>query len=122
MKDFFEEIIEEIEDFFEDYKEHLLKKESKKTHPTRKIIQNGVLVSVRPAYLFAERIDNVLKIIFAASICISAFTATFLGFVKLSDLLEVLINTLPGRALMFFIGACYFITAFWRLLHLGDKK
>lgn len=122
MREFFEEIVEEFDDFFEDLFELLFKKKPKKTPPKRKVIQNGALVNVRPAYIFAERIDNLLKVIFAVSICVSAFTATFLGFVKLSDLLEVLINTLPGRALMFFIGACYFVTALWRLLHLGDKK
>lgn len=122
MGDFFEEIGEEIEDFFEDYKGHILRKESKSPPSERKVVRNGVLVTVRPAYIFAERIDNLLKIIFGISICLSAITATFLGFTKLSDLLEVLINTLPGRTLMFVIGASYLMTAVWRALHLGDRK
>lgn len=122
LNDFWEEFIDEISDFFEDYAEHIFKRRPKHVPKERKIAVNGVMVMVRPAYLFAERIDNFLKVLFGISICISAITATFLGFTKLSDLLEVLINSLWGRSLMFVIGGSYLLTAFWRLMHLGDRK
>lgn len=123
MKDFFEEIWEEVTDFFEDYAEILFHRSPKTPPKESTTITHGALVAVRPAYLFAERIDNILKVIFGISICISALTATFLGYVKLSDLLDVLITSIWGRSIMFFIGISYLLTAFWKLLHLNlDKK
>jgi len=122
IREFWEEFVEEISDFIEDYAEHLFNK--RPVHPPKKrtIVVGGALVAVRPAYLFAERIDNFLKIIFGISICISAITATFLGFTRLSELLDVLIATLWGRGIMFVIGASTLLTAFWRILHLKDRK
>lgn len=121
LGEFWEELTDEISDFFEDYAEHLFKK--KPSHPPkeRKAVVHGALVVVRPAYLFAERIDNLLKIVFGISICISAITATFLGFASLSDLVDVLINSIWGRGLMLVIGSSYLLTAFWRILHLGKN-
>lgn len=122
MNEFFEEFWDEITDYFEDIFNHLsYKKVADKPINTRETVIGGVKVAVRPAYLFAERIDNMLKIIFAVSICVSALTATFFGFVKLSDLLDVLILTIPGRIFMFFIGITSFLSAFWKILHLGNK-
>lgn len=122
LKDFWEELTDEIEDFVEDYAEHLFRKKPTRTPKEKKAVVNGALVVVRPAYLFAERVDNILKVVFGISLCISAFTATFLGFASLSQLVEVLINSFLGRSLMFVIGASYLLTSFWRLLHLGDRK
>lgn len=122
LKDFWEEFTDELSDFFEDYAEHLFKKRPTRIPKEKTAVINGALVAVRPAYLFAERIDNLLKIIFGISLCISAFTATFLGFSSLSQLVDVLTNSIPGRSIMFVIGASYLLTAFWRMLHLGDKK
>ncbi len=122
LKEFWEELTDEIGDFFEDYAEHLFKK--KPTHSPKKktAVINGALVVVRPAYLFAERIDNIIKIVFGVSLSISAFTATFLGFSSLSQLVDVLINSFWGRSIMFAIGISYLLTAFWKLLHLGDRN
>lgn len=122
LKDFWEEFIDEISDFFEDYAEHVFKKRPKHSPKEKTAVVSGALVVVRPAYLFAERIDNILKIVFGVSLCVSAFTATFLGFASLSQLVDVLINSILGRSLMLVIGASYLLTAFWRLLHLGSRK
>lgn len=121
MKDFFEELYEEAEDFFEDYLEYFFKKKKTRSFREKEAVVGGAIVAVRPAYLFAERIDNLLKIIFGVSICLSAITATFLGFTKLSDLLDVLIGTLWGRGIMFVIGGSYLVTSFWKILHLKDR-
>lgn len=114
--------MDEVSDFFEDYAEHLFRK--KRTHPPKEktAVINGALVVVRPAYLFAERVDNVLKVVFGISLSVSAFTSTFLGFASLSQLVDVLIYSLGGRAIMFLIGISYLTTAFWKMLHLGDRK
>lgn len=120
MINFIEEIFEEAADFFEDFIEVFTKKEVH-PHGTRKANIGGRIEIVRPAYIFAERLDHLLKIVFGASIFISAFTATFVGFVKLSDLLEFLINSYPGRFLMIVIGLSYFLLGVWKLINL-DKK
>lgn len=122
LREFYEELGEEVTDFFEDFREHVT--HQKPTHPTakREMVVNGVTMTVRPAYIFAERIDNLLKIIFGGSIIISAFTSSFLGFTKLSDLLDVLIFTFWGRMTMVLIGASYLIIASWKLMHLGQKE
>ena len=119
---FFEEFREEAADFFEDFWEHLSKRGPKKNIVKRKIVVDGIMTTVRPAYLFAERIDNLLKIIFGLSITISALTATFLGFTSLSDLLGILIFSIPGRLLMFTIGLSYFTIALWKLMHISTKR
>ncbi len=112
---FFRELKEEAEDFFEDFGEFFF---HTRRHPRkmRQAVIGGIVTTVRPAYLFAERLDNLLKAIFGISITVSAVTASFVGFIKLSDLLEVLIFTWWGRLLMGIIGMGYLLTALWRLL------
>lgn len=122
MGEFFEELAEEAEDFFGDYLELVFKKKRIRPLRQKEALVGGVVFVVRPAYLFAERIDNLLKIVFGVSICLSAITATFLGFTKLSDLLDVLIGTLWGRGIMFVIGSSYFVVSFWKILHLKDRE
>lgn len=122
MTDFFSEIFDEAGDFFEDYLEILGKQRKAVPSKTKTLYLGGIKVQVRPAYLFAERIDNLLKLLFAISICVSALTASYLGFTGLSDLLDILITTWWGRTMMFIIGAAYLLIAFWKLMRLGEKK
>jgi hypothetical protein len=121
VEKFIEELWEEIADFFEDFYESLTGKHEDKVS-TKTAVVNGVAVKVRPAYIFAERIDNLLKLIFGLSITISAFTASFLGFASLSDLVDVLIKSLWGRAIMIFLGLSYIVISIWKLLHLFTGK
>lgn len=120
MSEFLEELWDEFTDFFEDFFEHAFRK-PKKAKQTRTILSGGVEVKVRPAYIFAERVDNVIKIIFGLSIAISAFTVTFFGFASLADLVDMLIATLWGRVFMFVIGTSYVIIAAWKLFHIHDS-
>lgn len=119
---FFAEIWDEAEDFFDDLGEHLLGRRRTRRIKERTVNLNGVMVRVRPAYLFAERLDNTLKLIFGVSICISAVTATFLGFSTLSQLLEALISNTGGRILMFVIGLSTLTTGIWKMIHLSPTK
>ena len=121
MKDFIEEFFEEIADFFEDFIEYLFKKEEIHHHAARKISVKGRIEYVEPAYLFAEKLDNFLKIVFGVSIFFSALTASFVGFIKLSDLLEFLITSFPGRSVMIVIGFSYLLLGFWRIISLEKK-
>lgn len=120
--EYIEEWKEEAADFFEDFWEHLNRKQPKKIFKKKTIVLNGLSITVRPAYVFAERIDNLLKILFGLSIAVSAITASFLGVIGLSDLIEILIFTLPGRIIMLAIGLSYMTIAFWKLLHLQNKS
>jgi hypothetical protein len=122
MTELLDELWDEFTDFFEDYAEHLFHRKPKKVHKNKSTIVNGALVLVRPAYLFAERLDNLIKIIFGISIVISAITATLIGFTSMSDFLEFLINSTIGRTGMILIGSSYLLTAIWRILHLGQKS
>lgn len=122
IQNFFHEIWEEFEDFFEDLSEHLFHYKPKHKIPKRNVVIGGVQTAVRPAYLFAERLDNNLKLLFGVSMIISAITASFFGYSTLSELLKELITSVPGRIFMFAIGTSYFITALWKLLHLGEHK
>lgn len=122
MAELFEEIWEEISDFFEDLWEHLIKRRPKEPKKTKTIVIGGVATTVRPAYLFAERVDNLLRIFFGLSIIISALTATFLGFASLGDLVEVLIFNFWGRILALLIGLSYLIIGLWKILHLGKAN
>ena len=121
MGDFFEELFDEAEDFFEDFFEHLLERRPKEPSKKKTLVVNGVAVAVRPAYVFAERVDNALKGIFGVSIFISAVTASFLGFSSLSELLDALIFSFWGRAVMLIIGLSYLLIAVWKFMHLGKN-
>jgi hypothetical protein len=116
-----EEIWDEVTDFFEDLFEHLVKQHPKETKESRQVVIDGVVTTVRPAYLFAARVDNLLRIIFGASVVASALTATVLGFSSLSGLVDTLISTLWGRLLLFLIGASYLTIGLWKSLHLTER-
>ncbi|MBD3203477.1 hypothetical protein GF327_04235 [Candidatus Woesearchaeota archaeon] len=112
-------IVEEAEDFFEEFFEILGKKKKKlKFKKLKKIRLYGTFVAVRPAYVFAERLDNFLKMLFGFSIFISGFISYFWGFPRLSNLLEVLIGTFFGRIIIIVIGLSYFIMGLWKLVHI----
>ena len=112
-----EEILEEAEDFFDDFYEDIFKKRKAKKQ-LRKVKFYGTDALVRPAYVFAERVENFLKIIFGISIFISGILATFVGFTRTSELLEILIKSTIGRILIVIIGFSYFILGLWKVLHL----
>jgi len=121
IKDFFEELWEEGSDFFEDFWEHVRHRGPSTPRYTKPVVIDGVATRVRPAYLFAERVDNMIRLVFGVSICLSAFSATFLGYTKLSDLLEMLMYTFLGRVAMCVIGGSYVLIALWKLMRLQDK-
>lgn len=121
MKDFLEELWDEASDFFEDLWEHIAKKEKDTKRASRTVVTDAVTMRVRPAYIFAERIEKVLSMFIGISIISSAVSSTFLGFSSLSDLLKTLIFTFWGRGVMIVIGGSYFLIAFWKLYHLNEK-
>lgn len=116
IKDAFEELSEEAEDFFEDFFD--LFKKKKISRPLKEVDWFGSTVSVRPAYLFAEKIESLLKIIFGVSIFISAIFASLYGFASTSQLLKTLIVSYLGRIVLAFVGLSYLIIGLWKLLNL----
>ncbi len=105
-----DEIVEEAKDFFEDIFEHLFEQEREK---------NTIAVHERTrlAYLFTERVDSFIKIIFGISILLSAIVASVWGFVAVGDMVRELVNSIFGRILLGFIGVCYLINGVWRFFH-----
>lgn len=116
--DFLEEIWEEFLDFVEDFYKDIFRKKVKRAKKLKKIKLYGTFVSVRPAYAFAERVENLLKIIFGGSIIVSSAVASFWGFTGLSDLLKILIGTIFGRIVMIVIGFSYFTVGIWKTFYL----
>lgn len=56
--EFLGELGDEVKDFFEDFWEHLTEGKVVRSKETK--------LGIRPAYLFAERIDNLVKLTFGA--------------------------------------------------------
>jgi hypothetical protein len=115
LKKALKELSEEAEDFFDDFLEGFPKKPVHKLKPVRLY---GASIMVRPAYVFAERVENILKFIFGVSITISALLAAFWGFTRTSELLETLIGSIAGRLFMLLIGLSYLIIGIWKLFNL----
>lgn len=107
MREFLSELWDEFDDFIGDLFDHLLKRRPKEPYQKKTDFIYGTLTSIRPAYLFAERVDNLLRILFGVSILISGVTASLSGFSSLSDLLKFLISTFYGRGVMLIIGLSY---------------
>lgn len=120
MKEFIEEIKEEFVDFIDDFGDLIKKRPPRKDIKQKPAVIGGQHMFIRPAYLFAERVDNAIKILFGVSVLLSAATSTFVGFASLSGLVEVLIETLAGRLLLIVIGFSYLIVAVWKTLHLNS--
>lgn len=122
MKDFIEDIVEEGKDFFEDLWEHITEDRPSIPSKMKTIRLRGVQVKVRPAYVFAERIENILKIIFAVSVLVSAVTSSLWGFASLSQLVEALVTTFSGKVIMILIGTSYLLVALWKLMQLSSNS
>ena len=121
MKEFYLEIKEEFIDFIEDYNELIRKRTSQKKYGQKPAVLKGELAYIRPAYLFAERIENLLKMLFGLSVLLSAFTSTFIGFASLSGLVDTLIKSFAGRIVLLVIGFSYVVLALWKILHLNKS-
>ncbi|MCA9372321.1 hypothetical protein KC726_05505 [Candidatus Woesebacteria bacterium] len=112
-----EEFLEEAEDFLEDFDIF-----HKTPLRLKEINYFGAKILVRPAYIFAERIENLLKIVVGFSIVVSAIMSVFWGFTKTSELFAVLITTVPGRIIMIFIGLSYFVVGLWKFFNLHKQS
>lgn len=124
MRELIAEIKEEFLDFIEDYRELVRRqpptKQPAKTNQKPAVI-SGELRFIRPAYLFAERVENGIKFLFGGSVLLSAITSTFIGFASLSGLVDVLLKSLPGRFILLVIGFSYLVIALWKTLHLNKS-
>ena len=107
------ELKEESSDFFDDFV-HPKKVRSK----LKNIKFYKANTAVRPAYLFAVRIEGLLHVIIGVSVFVSGMFAAFWGFTRTSELLGSLINSVYGRILMVVIGFSYFVLGIWKLLNL----
>lgn len=108
MKEFIEEGAEFFEDIFEHFFEH---DESKKKHG------NALLTRTKHAYHFTEKVDSIIKMVFGASILVSALAATAWGFASVGDLVKSFVESWPGRIVLLVIGVSYLVNGLWRLFH-----
>lgn len=122
MRELIEEIREEFLDFIEDFGDLIKNRPERKDIQQKPAVIKGQMTFIRPAYLFAERVENAIKMLFGASVLLSAVTSTFVGFASLSGLVETLIKSLPGRVVLLVIGFSYLIVAFWKTLHLNKPS
>ncbi len=119
----FEDFFEELGDFLGDVFKFIYKKRLKKGYKKlRKIDYYGASIMVRPAYVFAERLDNFFKALFGLCILVSGLIASFWGFTRLQDLLDFLILTITGRIIIIVIGICYLILGLWKLINIKESK
>lgn len=114
--------MDEFTDFFEDLFEHFVHVKSKHEHKKRETVIGGAVVFVRPAYIFAERIDNLIKMIFGISVIVSSISASIYGFTSLSGFVSFFVESLTGRIMLFIVGLSYLLIATWKLLHLGKGE
>jgi hypothetical protein len=121
MRELIAEIKEEFIDFIEDYKELIRRQPPSKDMKQKPAVLSGEMRLIRPAYLFAERVENGIKFLFGGSVVLSAITSTFIGFASLSGLVDTLLKSLPGRAILLIIGLSYLIIALWKTLHLNKS-
>lgn len=121
MRELLEEIKEEFFDFIEDFGDLIRNRPERKDIKQKPVVIKGQMTFIRPAYLFAERVENAIKMLFGASVLLSAVTSTFVGFASLSGLVETLIKSIPGRLVLLIIGFSYLIVAFWKTLHLNKS-
>jgi len=117
-----DDFLEEFADFWQELLEDLHLFKHKKKPPLREVDVYGQTQFLRPAFIFAEKVENVLKIVAGVSIVISGIMATFWGFTGTGEILKALINSSLGRILIVIIGSSYFIIGLWKLLNLNKKK
>ncbi len=86
----------------------------------RKIELYGTVVMVRPAYVLAEKVVNLLKIIFGVSIIASGFVAAYWGVTRVSELISLLVTTTLGRIIIIVIGLSYLIVGLWKLANIHE--
>lgn len=121
MRELIAEIKDELIDFIDDYKELIRKQPPSNKAGQKPAVISGQMTLIRPAYLFAERVENGIKFLFGVSVLLSAITSTFVGFASLSGLVEVLLKSIPGRLILLVIGFSYLVIALWKTLHLNKS-
>lgn len=108
MREFFEEGA----DFFEDIFEHFFEHDEKRKKQGQSLTER-----TRHAYQFTERVDSFMKIVFGASIIVSAVIASVWGFASVSAVVEAFVSSFPGRFVLLIIGVSYLVNGVWRFFH-----
>lgn len=106
------EFFDDAQDFFEDIFEHFFERDEEKK-------KKGVTLAERTkhAYQFTERVDSLMKMIFGASIIVSAIIASAWGFASVGDIVKAFVESWPGRIVLVIIGISYSVNGLWRFSH-----
>ena len=108
----FGEFFDDAGDFFEDIFEHFFERDE-----TKKKSGPSLTERTRHAYHFTERVDSLMKMMFGASILVSAVVASVWGFASVGDLVKVFVESFIGRVALFVIGLSYVVNGLWRFFH-----
>lgn len=58
-----------------------------------------------------------MKVVFGASIFISAAISSVWGFASIGEIVKVFVDSWLGRILLVFLGISYLINGTWRFFH-----
>ena len=82
----------------------------------------GSLALVRPAYLFATRVNGLVKIVAGVSVLGSALLATLWGYASTKDLLLALIESLLGRVIAVLLGCSILVVGLWEFTRRRERQ
>jgi hypothetical protein len=109
----FAELADEGADFFEDLGEALFRrKRTREREPIRTNLY-GTKTLVKPAYLFARRVNGLVKTVAGVSVLGSAIFATVWGYASTKDLMALLLDSLAGRIVAVVLGLSMLTVGLW---------
>ncbi len=120
MKEYFDDLIEDLSDLAEDIKEHLSMKPLRRPHKIHRKVKKKVVRSGRPAFALAERIRGVIYVIVSISIIYATIIAFTEGIAGLREIVIYLIRSWVGRIIALLIGIAYLIYGIWKIIMGSD--
>lgn len=116
-----EELWDGVVDLGDDLLETFLGRRPRKRKEPIETNLYGTLTLVRPAYLFATRVNGMVKVIAGVSVLGSALLATVWGYASTKDLLAALVSSLPGRIVAMILGFSILIVGLWEVSRRREK-
>lgn len=116
MGSYLEEVLDDFFDYFEDFLEHLFHTEKRFIKRSKKVSKSGE----NPAYDLAVRIRGAINLLVGASVIYTSFIGAISGITGVKDIINLFMETWPGRLILFSVGLAYMINGMWKLV-MGKK-
>ncbi|MBD3388750.1 MAG: hypothetical protein GF416_06745 [Candidatus Altiarchaeales archaeon] len=116
MGSYFDDLAEDMLEYFEDFTDHLLKKGRKGHKKTKKRLDKRS----RPAYALAERIRGAIYVTVGLSVVYTALVGAVSGMTGVRDIVSFLINNWIGRCGITIIGFAYVVHGAWKVVMGAD--